>query len=112
MKALCFLFALLVLGTPVSADPPRIPPGLDRQGYTLLGVCDCLSVEMRQRVWDARGFLQENRNIRDAVMALWMNGALECTEPDPFQSTPGEAYFRAAIHVLDGIGSGEQEFCR
>lgn len=106
------LLALLVLGAPVVAKAAKVPPGLERQGYTRLGVCDCLSVEMRQQVFDVKIFLQGNRNIRDAVMGLWMNGALECTEPDPFASTSGEASFRAALHILNGVGSAEQEVCR
>ena len=107
MKPLFCVLAVLLFATPAQAGHKvsHSPPG-----HELL--CDCVISEVRQSVFENSERLVFDRNIRDVVGTLMVLGAMECTEPTPESMTPGEAYLRHIILLLDGIQSPDQEFCR
>lgn len=101
---------LVTLTATTSANPPQIPPGLEQKGFTLLSVCDCLAVEVRQSVFENRDILFST--ARDLVGSLIVSGFIHCTEPDSEVETSGESVLRLILFMLSGEHPGDQEFCR
>ncbi len=75
-------------------------------------VCDCLAVEINQTVRENSTRLVFDSPLRETIGALTVLGSMECTQPVPGSATPGESIFRSALHLLTGVQTGDQEFCR
>jgi len=91
------------------AAPPDVPPGLAKQGYVKLGVCDCLMVEAGRTIHEYKDFLADN-SLDRIIGIMLVNGAMQCEEPGGVW-TPGEDIIRQAISLLTNIPYPEQDFC-
>jgi len=108
-KLIPALIILSFTGTALAA-PPDVPPGLAKQGYTKLSVCDCLMVEAGRTIHEHRDFLADNATLTRIIGITLVNGAMQCVSPGGAW-TPGEDTIRQAISLLTNIPYPEQEFC-
>ncbi len=106
MKRFLTILVLLTIGVvPVLAGQRSIPPGLEKKGYTILGVCDCLAVEISTTLRETF----PSSGDMNAAGSLFAVGAHSCTDDG---TGPGESLLRGAMFFLTLVQPADQDFCR